>query len=125
MLKRIRMVVSCDLPPRYLFRKDVILAHPVGVVISRNVKMGKNVLIYSNVTIGGKAYGCGPGDYPMISDNVVIYAGAVVIGPIIVGENSIIGAGAVVTKDVPKGSLVIGFNDVRPKSPAIDKVEAI
>ncbi|MCI8694238.1 MAG: serine acetyltransferase [Lachnospiraceae bacterium] len=73
-----------------------------GIFISRYAEVGENCWIYQNVTIGevnGKA--------PVIGDNCLIGAGAVVIGDIKVGNNVKIGAGAVVNKDVPDGCTVV------------------
>lgn len=77
--------------------------HPVGVVIGPGVKIGNYVKLYQNVTLGKKN-----GKFPAIGNNVVIYAGAVVIGDVTIGDNSIIGANAVVLKDVPCNSVAVG-----------------
>ena len=88
----------------------VKFAHPVGVVIGEGVIIDNNVTIFQQVTIGGRGgvkVECKK--YPIIEDNVIIYAGAKVIGGITVGCGSIIGANAVVIKDVPPKSLVVGI----------------
>ena len=83
--------------------ENLILPHPLGIVIGSGVKLGKNVTIYQNVTIGQKNW-----LYPKIGNNVTIYAGAVIIGDINIGNNVIIGANAVVTKDIPDNSICAG-----------------
>jgi len=87
----------------------VKIPHPNGIVIGEKVQIGKNCTIYQQVTIGGKIIGdAKAGNYPKIKDNVVIFAGAKLIGNINVGEHSIIGANSVVNKNVPSNSVVAG-----------------
>ena len=89
----------------------------LGVVIGRNVKLGENVLIYQNVTIGGiEKHFTNPefSKYdndiqPIIEDNVIIMTGAAILGNITLGHDSIIGAGSIVVDDVPPYSLVVGI----------------
>lgn len=82
--------------------------HFGDVVVNRNAKIGKNASIYNGVTIGinlrpdGKAYP------PVIGDNVVLCTGAKVIGNVTVGSNSVVGANAVVVKDIPDNSVAAG-----------------
>lgn len=85
------------------------IPHPNGIVIGEKVQIGKNCTIYQQVTIGGKIIGdAKAGNYPKIKDNVVIFAGAKLIGNINVGEHSIVGANSVVNKNVPSNSVVAG-----------------
>lgn len=75
--------------------------HPTGIVIGEGVSIGKACIIYHQVTIGGKKIGDSSDlNYPTIDDNVVIYAGAKIIGKINIEAKSIIGANSVVNKDV-------------------------
>lgn len=78
----------------------------IGVVIHSRAIIGKNCVIGQNVTIGGKS---GWYEVPIIGDNVDISAGARIIGPVRVGNNVIIGANAVVVKDVPDNCIVAGI----------------
>ena len=93
-----------------LYRQKTEFPHPIGIVISTNGDIGKNCTIYQNVTIGGKSKENDPNKFkfPKIGDNVIIYAGACVIGGITVGNNVVIGANAVVVKDVPDNCVVVG-----------------
>lgn len=89
--------------------ETVSFPHPVGLIIGRGVKIGRNAKIFQNVTLGGARIGDGDmGAFPCIGEGTVIFAGAVVIGGIKVGNNCIIGANAVVTKDVPDGAVCVG-----------------
>ncbi|WIM85533.1 serine O-acetyltransferase [Gallibacterium anatis] len=89
--------------------KDVIIEgivdmpHKQDIVIGNNCRIGKNCKIYQGVTLGQNK-----GGYPTIKDNVIIYPGAKVIGNITVGNNVIIGANAVVVKDVADNQIVAG-----------------
>ena len=77
----------------------------IGVVIQSRAVIGKNCLIGQGVTIGGKS---GWYEVPVIGDNVHVSAGARILGPIRIGNNVIIGANAVVVKDVPDNCIVAG-----------------
>ncbi len=81
--------------------------HGMGVVIGETTEIGKNVTLYQGVTLGGTGKEKGK-RHPTIGDNVVISAGATVLGPIKIGENSRVGAGAVVIQDVPPNCTVVG-----------------
>lgn len=85
--------------------------HGCGIVIHHKTVIGKNCKIFQNVTIGQK---WSPTDkidgVPVVGDNVMIGAGAIVIGKIIIGNNVTIGANAVVTKDIPDGQVVVGVS---------------
>jgi len=79
--------------------------HPISVVIGGDAKIGNRVKFMGNNTVGtAKENG-----YPTIEDDVVVGAGARIIGPITVGARSIIGANAVVTEDVPPDSIAVGI----------------
>ena len=82
--------------------------NPVGIVIVRDVIIGKNCTIYQNVTIGKKKYGVVEDTHTVIGDNVTIYANACIIQDVNIGNNAIIGAGAVVLDDVPANAVVAG-----------------
>jgi serine O-acetyltransferase len=85
------------------------LPHPVGIVIGEGVVIGKNVKLFQNVTLGGARIGDAKNmNYPILGDNVVIFAGAVIVGNIRIGDDSIIGANAVILKDVPDGATCVG-----------------
>jgi len=74
------------------------LPHPNGIVIGEGVKIGRNCIIYQQVTLGGKILGdAKAGNYPQIGDDVTIFAGAKIIGSIIVGDHCMIGANSVET----------------------------
>lgn len=93
----------------------VSFVHTLGVVLGGDARLGARVRIMGNVTVGtAKDNG-----YPTIEDDVVIGAGARVLGPIRVGRGAVIGANAVVIRDVPPGAVVTGIPGVArvPSSP--------
>ena len=91
------------------FSMSLDLKHPVGVVVGDGVKIGERVKIFQHVTLGGARLGdWQDNNYPEIGDDTVIFAGAIVVGKVKVGKNCVIGANAVVTKDVPAGARVAG-----------------
>lgn len=90
-------VIGQVLPP------STTLHHPTGIVIAGDAKIGENVEIYQNVTIGMKN-----GGYPTIGDNVKIYAGAAIIGEVHIGDNVTVGANSVVIDDVESDTTVAG-----------------
>ena len=87
---------------------NIILFHPYGIVVSGEATLGDEVVIRQQVTIGNKGVGEGSDDCPVIGDRVDIGAGAKIIGGITIGEDSKIGANAVVTKSFPANSILVG-----------------
>ncbi len=83
----------------------------MGVVIGETAVIGDDVTIYHSVTLGGTGKSKGK-RHPTIEDGVVIGTGAKVLGNIVIGKNSKIGAGAIVTKDVPENVTVINTNKI-------------
>ncbi|MDR3465935.1 MAG: serine acetyltransferase [Xanthobacteraceae bacterium] len=82
------------------------LPHPTSLVVGEGVRIGRRVTLYQNVTLGRRDVASG--GYPTIGDDAVVYAGAVVIGPVVVGAAATIAANAVVNRDVPAGSVAAG-----------------
>ena len=102
-----RWVTGIEIHPAAIIGKRFFIDHGMGVVIGETSEVGDNVFIYQGVTLGGLATKKGK-RHPTISDDVVIGAGAKVLGPIRVGCNTKIGSGSVVLQDVPEYSTVIG-----------------
>ena len=87
--------------------KGFFIDHGMGVVIGETAEIGDNVTIFQGVTLGGTGKEKGK-RHPTIEDNVVIAAGAKVLGPITIGESSKVGAQSVVLQDVPPNCTVVG-----------------
>ena len=109
-IKKINRNFSCYLSAKASVGDTIKFPHPVGIVIGDGVVISERVTIYQNVTLGAARVGEGEkGLYPKIGNDVVIFAGAKVIGDITIGNGSIIGANAVVTKSVPANSSAVGI----------------
>ncbi|SVE35748.1 uncharacterized protein METZ01_LOCUS488602, partial [marine metagenome] len=102
-----RWITGIEIHPAAKIGHRFFIDHGMGVVIGETSEVGDNVFIYHGVTLGGLATKKAK-RHPTISDNVVIGAGAQVLGPIHVGCNTKIGSGSVVLQDVPEYSTVIG-----------------
>ena len=100
---------GCHISYKCKIGKNIKFPHPLGIVIGDGVVIGDNVKIWQNVTIGSDGRKEGIFNYPIIGDNVKIYAGAVIIGGISVGDGAIIGANAVVLQNVPPNSIAVGI----------------
>jgi len=96
---------ACDIPFTAKIGKNAYFPHrAIGVVIHENAVIGENARIQANVVIGGK----GQSGVPTIGNNVQIGANAVIVGGAEIGDNAIVGAGAVVLKDVPAACVACG-----------------
>jgi serine O-acetyltransferase len=84
------------------------LAHATGVVIGGEVEIGNDVCIYQNVTLGNHGDSTKEKPYPTLRDGVTIYANAVIVGGVILGENSVVAASAFVNVNVPPNHLAVG-----------------
>jgi serine O-acetyltransferase len=102
-----RFLTGIEIHPGATIGQDFFIDHGMGVVIGETSIIGDNVLLYQGVTLGGTGLEKGK-RHPTIGDNVVIGAGAKVLGNITIGNNSYVGANAVVIKDVPANSTVVG-----------------
>lgn len=102
-----RFVTGIEIHPGAKIGKRLFIDHGMGVVIGETAVIGDDVLLYQGVTLGGTGIEKGK-RHPTIGNNVVIGTGAKVLGNITIGDNSYIGANAVVIKDVPPNSTVVG-----------------
>ena len=110
-----RFLTGIEIHPKARIGKNLFIDHGMGVVIGETSEIGNNVTIYHNVTLGGISPSINSNDqrnikrHPTLEDNVVIGSGAQILGPVIIGKNSLIGANAVVTKDVSAKSIMVGI----------------
>lgn len=118
-----RLLTQIEIHPGARIGKGFFIDHGAGVVIGETTEIGDNVTLFQGVTLGGTGTQKGK-RHPTVGDNVVIGAGAIVLGAIEIGDNSRIGAGAVVTKPVPQNSTVVG-NPARIVKMEGKKVEAL
>ena len=110
-----RFLTGIEIHPKANIGKNLFIDHGMGVVIGETSEIGNNVTIYHNVTLGGISPSIDSDNqrnlkrHPTLQDDVVVGSGAQVLGPIIIGKNSKIGANAVVTKDVPENAIMVGI----------------
>lgn len=102
-----RFITGIEIHPGASIGKGLFIDHGSGVVVGETTEIGDNVTIYQGVTLGGTGKEKGK-RHPTIGHNVVISAGAKILGSFEVGDNSKIGAGSVVLKPVPPNSTVVG-----------------
>lgn len=102
-----RFLTNVEIHPGAKIGKGFFIDHGSGVVIGETSEIGDNVTIYQGVVLGGVSLEKTK-RHPTIEDDVVIGAGAILLGPIRVGKGAKIGAGSVVTKDVPPYTTVVG-----------------
>lgn len=110
---------GCFLSSKAKVGPGFVFPHAAAIVVGDSVEIGTGVVVYQNVTLGRRSET--DSGYPIIGDGVRIYAGACIVGACRVGDNAVIAANAVVTKDVPSGAIVGGIparilRDGRPSS---------
>jgi serine O-acetyltransferase len=103
----VRAFTGIEIHPGAKIGPNFFIDHGMGVVIGETAEVGACVTLYHGVTLGGTSLNKGK-RHPTLEDNVVVGAGAKVLGAITIGENSRIGANAVVVKSVPPNSVVVG-----------------
>ena len=110
-----RFLTGIEIHPNANIGKTLFIDHGMGVVIGETSEIGDNVTIYHNVTLGGISPSINSNDqrnmkrHPTLEDHVVIGSGAQILGPIVVGKNSLIGSNSVVTKNVSEKSVMAGI----------------
>lgn len=102
-----RFLTGVEIHPAAVIDKGFFIDHGMGVVIGETSRLGKNITLYQGVTLGGTGKEKGK-RHPTLGDNVMIGAGAKVLGSIELGDNVKVGAGSVVVNSVPDNSTVIG-----------------
>ncbi|MCL6518848.1 MAG: serine O-acetyltransferase [Armatimonadetes bacterium] len=102
-----RFFTGIEIHPGAKIGPGFFIDHGMGVVIGETAEIGENVTLYHGVTLGGTSWKKEK-RHPTIGNNVVIGAGAKILGPFKVGDNSRIGAGSVVVHEVPPNSVVVG-----------------
>ena len=102
-----RILTGVDIHPGAVIGSGLFIDHATGVVIGETAEIGDDVTLYHGVTLGGSGTDTGK-RHPTVGDRVIIGAGAKVLGAIKIGDDSRIGANAVVVKPVPSSSVVVG-----------------
>ena len=102
-----RSITGVEIHPAAKIGRRLVIDHGMGTVVGETAIIGDDVLIYHGVTLGSKTGEYGK-RHPTLENNVVIGAGAAVIGNITIHEGARVGAGSVVTHDVAAGATVVG-----------------
>ena len=109
-----RILTSIEIHPAATIEEGFFIDHGAGLVIGETTIIGKNVTIYQQTTLGGLSPSVDSASqrntkrHPTIKDNVIVGSGAQILGPVVIGKNSRIGANAVVLKDVPENITYVG-----------------
>jgi len=102
-----RILTGVEIHPGAVLGSGLFIDHATGVVIGETAEVGDDVTIYHGVTLGGAGRETGK-RHPTVGDRVIIGAGAKILGPIKIGDDSRVGANAVVVKEVPSSAVVVG-----------------
>lgn len=123
MFNKTRWKYNAYFDPGITVGKNLRIEHCFGIVIGTTAILGDNVKIYQNVNIISKVIDKQNLDnnnlrrHAKIGNNVILGANCMIIGAVTIGDYCVIAAGAIVTKDIPPGSLVVNVNEVRPRNP--------
>lgn len=102
-----RVLTGVDIHPAATIGEGLFIDHAIGVVIGETAVIGEDVTMYHGATLGGRSDSLGQ-RHPTVGNRVMIGAGAKVLGPVTIGDDCRIGANAVVVRDVPAGSVIVG-----------------
>ena len=102
-----RAATGIEIHPGARIGRRLFIDHGMGVVIGETAEIGDDVVLFHGSTLGGKAMHHGK-RHPTLGDNVVVGAGAKILGPVWIGDGAQIGANAVVITDVPAGAIAVG-----------------
>ena len=103
-----RFLTGIEIHPGAQIGRRFFIDHGMGIVIGETAEIGDDVMLFHQVTLGGTGKDNGK-RHPTVENNVIISAGVKVLGPIVIGENSKIGANAVVLHDIPKNATAVGI----------------
>ena len=121
-----KAVTGIEIHPGAKIGKGLVIDHGTGVVIGETAEIGDNCTIYQGVTLGGTGKDIGK-RHPTLGNNVLVGAGAKVLGPFYIGDNSKIAANAVVLKEIPENSTAVGMpaKVVRKEGVKVDDLDQI
>jgi serine O-acetyltransferase len=102
-----RWLTGIEIHPGATIGRRVFIDHGMGIVIGETAEIGDDTTLYHGVTLGGTSWNKGK-RHPTLGRNVVVGAGAKILGPILIGDGAKVGSNAVVVRDVPPGSTAVG-----------------
>ena len=104
-----RFLTGIEIHPAAMIGERLFIDHGMGVVIGSTAVVGDDVTLYHGVTLGGTSLERGVKRHPTLGNNVIVGAGAHILGPVAVGDGARVGANAVVLHDVPRGASMVGI----------------
>ncbi len=104
----VRFVTGVEIHPAASIGRRLFIDHGMGIVIGETAEIGDDCSLYHGVTLGGTSWSKGK-RHPRLAHGVIVGAGAKILGPVTLGQNSRVGSNAVVVKDVPAGATVVGI----------------
>ncbi|HEX8012378.1 MAG TPA: serine O-acetyltransferase [Casimicrobiaceae bacterium] len=104
-----RWLTGIEIHPAAIIGRRVFIDHGMGVVIGETAEIGDDCTLYHGVTLGGTSWRKKEKRHPTLGRNVVVGAGAKILGPILVGDDAKVGSNAVVVRDVPAGATAVGI----------------
>ncbi|MFV0373980.1 serine O-acetyltransferase EpsC [Microbacterium sp.] len=115
-----RWLTGIEIHPGATIGRRFFIDHGMGVVVGETAEVGDDVMLYHQVTLGGRTRDAGK-RHPTLGDGVLVGSGAKVLGPVVIGARSAIGANSVVTRDAPEDSVIVGIpGKARPRVPGED-----
>lgn len=115
-----RWLTGVEIHPAARIGRRFFIDHGMGVVIGETAEIGDDCTLYHGVTLGGTSWNAGK-RHPTLANDVVVGAGAKVLGPITLGKGARVGSNAVVVKDVPEGATVVGVPGRIVSKPVTEK----
>lgn len=121
-----RVVTGVDIHPAARIGEGLFIDHATGAVIGETAEVGDDVTMYHGVTLGGRTTVAGK-RHPTVGDRVMLGAGCKILGPVTIGDDSRIGANAVVVHDVPANSVMVGVPGrlLAPEGHVVGPVEVV
>ncbi len=119
-----RFFTGVDIHPGAKIGRRFFIDHGMGIVIGETTEIGDDVLMYQGAVLGGTSLERGK-RHPTLGNNIVIGAGAIVLGPVKIGDNVKIGAGSVVVTDVPSNSIIVGVPGRIGLGFSIEEIQAL
>lgn len=119
-----RWLTGIEIHPGAVIGRRFFIDHGMGVVIGETAEIGDDVMLYHGVTLGGRTRDSGK-RHPTLGNGVAVGAGAKILGPITIGAGTVIGANAVVTRDAPEDSVLVGVPAKARKRTAGDDTRAL
>ena len=111
-------LTGADIEFNAIIGPGMFISHPVGIVIGRGTRIGRGVTIFQGVTCGARSWRPGAiGKFPTIGDNCSLFAHATVLGPVRIGNECVVGAHALVTRDLPDRAVARGVPAVIVEGP--------